>query len=102
LRLANFVFLKLGPGHGKSHVGASTRAVYEEYAGRDELIERRAEGARKLLAERSLTPRIEIQVQTAFEGEAQAALLRTALDRLRADPNEFLIYDRPGTDHLGL
>ena len=102
LRLANFVFLKLGPGHGKSHVGASTRAVYDEYAGRDQLIERRAEEARRGFAARSLTPRVEIQVRTIPEGVDQIRTLRYELSRLQADPAEFLVYDRQGTDYVGL
>jgi hypothetical protein len=102
LRLANFVFLKLGPGHGKSHVGASTRAVYDEYAGREKLVERRAEEARRAFAGRSLTPRVEVQVRTLSDVDDQAKTLRTELSRLQADPAEFLIYDRPGTDYVGL
>jgi hypothetical protein len=102
LHLANYVFLRDGAPHGKSHVGATIRAVFDEYYPRQEILAKRAEAVRARLVSRSLVPRVEGDPTGKRRAQQLVEDLEARVSEVGAPPEAVLAYRRKGSDYPGL
>lgn len=101
LHFANISHLIHGRPHGKTHVGARTRELFNEFKGRDTELQANAAEIRRRYLERDPTPRLEQQVPKERGHQLTLDVFQAA--RENDVPEESVhTYEREGSWYFGV